>query len=116
MKTPLLAAVLSLLALSPLSADEPLVRIAEPDARKAVLERVNPVYPPMAKQMRVTGKVQVDIFIDPEGAVEKVNTISGNPLLTAAATAAVKQWKFTPFKSNGKNIHAVTAMSFSFSL
>jgi len=115
-KTPLLAAAFSLLVLSPLIAEEPLVRVAEPDARNAVLERVNPAYPPMAKQMHISGKVQVDVFINPDGAVEKVTVLNGNPMLTAAATNAVKQWKFTPFKSNGKAVHAVTAMSFAFSL
>ena len=31
------------------------------------------------------------------GVVEKVNIVSGNPVLTSPASDAVKKWKFAPF-------------------
>ena len=111
----LLVAVLSLALCA--AAQEGAQRVNESDARKAITHRVDPAYPPMAKQMHITGKATVDVVVDAGGGVEKVNIISGNPMLTGAAVNAVKQWKFEPFKSaEGKPMRAVIQMGFVVSL
>ena len=92
------------------------VRVPEPEAKKAVLTRVEPEYPPMAKQMRVMGRVQVDAFIDAEGSFEKVQPLNGNMLLSTAAVNAVKRWKFSPLPPDGKAVKAVTTLTFDFKL
>lgn len=92
------------------------VRLPEAEAKKAVVQRVDPEYPPIAKQMRVSGRVQVDVYIDEQGNVEKVEGSNGNPILTAAAANAVKKWKFTPVTSGGKAAKAVTTLTFDFKL
>jgi TonB family protein len=97
-------------------AQQPAQRVNESDARKAILHRVDPEYPLMAKQMHITGKATIEVIVDTEGAVEKVAVVSGNPLLTAAAVNAVKKWKFSPFKADGKSIRAVIQMGFVFTL
>ena len=50
------------------------------------------------------------------GAVEKVNIVSGNPVLTRPASDAVKKWKFAPFTSDGKPVKAVVPVSLSFKM
>ncbi len=100
----------------PAGAQEAAQRVSESDARKAITHRVDPQYPMMAKQMHISGKATIEVTVDPEGSVEKVSVVSGNPMLTAAAVNAVKQWKFTPFKADGKSIRAVIQMGFVFSL
>jgi hypothetical protein len=35
------------------AADDTIVRVPEPEAKKALVTRVDPGYPPMAKQMRL---------------------------------------------------------------
>src|SRR5579885_2066519 len=78
------------------------MRIATPEALKAVVKKVPPDYPAIARQMKVAGKVEVDVVIDAEGNVEDVKVLSGNALLTNAAVSAVKKWKFSPFTQDGK--------------
>ena len=92
------------------------VRISETDAKKALVSRVEPEYPPMARQMRLSGRVQLDVYIDEDGRVEKAEGTNGNPILTAAAASAVKRWKFTPVTAGGKPAKAIAAFSFDFKL
>jgi protein TonB len=97
-----------------LRADELVRRLSEEEAKKAVTSKVNPEYPPMARQMRLGGRVQVDAYIDTDGKVEKVQVVNGNALLTSAAVSAVKRWKFSPFMSEGKAYKAVAGFTFNF--
>ena len=96
-------------------AQEPEHRIPEEEAKKSVTFKVNPIYPVMARQMRLGGKVAVDAYVDTNGKVEKVQVINGNALLTSAAANAVRRWKFTPFTADGKAVTAVTRLTFDFS-
>lgn len=73
-------------------------RISEAELMTYVVARVAPEYPAMAKQMKLTGKVEVDVYLDADGKVEKVESVKGNMILFSAAQRAVKQWKFKPVK------------------
>src|SRR6202011_4321031 len=56
---------------------------------------VAPVYPPLALMARVTGKVDLQLTLDPmTGNVREARTISGHALLAPAAAAAARQWQF----------------------
>jgi TonB family protein len=90
------------------------MRVAGTEALKAAVKKSVPDYPPMAKQMKIMGKVEVEVTISPEGGVENVKVISGNSMLTTAVVNAVKQWKFTPFTQNGEPTKAVAALDFDF--
>ncbi|NNE97481.1 MAG: energy transducer TonB [Pyrinomonadaceae bacterium] len=79
-------------------------------------KRVNPIYPRQAKNMRMTGIVKVELVIDEEGKVAKVETTSGPSLLKGAARSAIKRWKFKPFKRDGQPVKATGFVSFNFSL
>ena len=61
---------------------------------RAILSRVPPSYPELAKRMKITGQVKVEATIDPDGKVTSVKTLSGNRMLAPAAEDAVKRWKF----------------------
>jgi protein TonB len=95
--------------------DEPL-KVSRPDAMAAATSKPTPVYPAMAKQLKVEGVVEVQVVITEEGKVETATPVSGNPILTKAALETVKQWKFTPFKDGGKSVKAQTVLSFSFKM
>ena len=60
-----------------------------------LLRRVDPVYPPLAKQARIQGKVRFDAVINSSGQVEKLTLISGHPLLISAARDAIFQWQYS---------------------
>ncbi|HXR39783.1 MAG TPA: energy transducer TonB [Terracidiphilus sp.] len=61
---------------------------------RAVKARVAPVYPEIAKRMRITGLVRVEARVDADGKVISVKTLSGNHALSTAAEDAVSKWKF----------------------
>jgi len=68
-----------------------------PDAAESnVIHRVEPEYPETARVQKLQGKVVLKIRIQPNGTVEGVQLVSGDPLLAQAAIAAVMQWKFKP--------------------
>jgi protein TonB len=97
-----------------LLADELLVRIPEADMKKAAITRVNPEYPALARQLRLSGRAEVEVYVTPEGDVDKVQPVSGNPVFTSSAVTAMKKWKFTPFKADGKPARAVGTLAFDF--
>src|SRR5579862_2951642 len=99
-----------------LRAEDTVVRVSEGDARKAAIKKVEPEYPAMARQVRLSGQVQVDVLIDVNGAVEKCTVRKGNVLLSNSAVAALKKWKFTPFSSAGQPARAVASITFDFRL
>jgi protein TonB len=79
-------------------------------------QKANPVYPPAAKSMRMTGVVKVDLVIDENGQVAEVQNTSGPPMLQRAASDAVKKWRFKPFTRGGQATKATGFVSFNFSL
>ncbi len=78
------------------------VRISPEVASELVTQRVEPEYPPSARERRVQGAVDLDALVSREGAVEKFTAIRGDPDLAAAASAAVRQWRFKPYRLNGQ--------------
>jgi TonB family protein len=63
---------------------------------RAVKSRVAPIYPDIAKRMRVSGVVTVEATVEPSGKVSEAKRIAGNQLLGPAAENAVRQWQFAP--------------------
>jgi protein TonB len=76
-----------------------------------LIRRVEPVYPEMAKQARVQGKVTLRIAVDEEGNVSDVSVIEGHPLLNDAAINAVRQWKYSPTFLNGKPVSVMATVT-----
>lgn len=61
-----------------------------------------PEYPPLAKQARVQGMVQIEAVIDEHGNVVQMKAVSGSGLLIPAAMRAVAQWRYEPTYLNGE--------------
>jgi len=61
---------------------------------RAVKSRVAPVYPEIARRLKITGEVKVEALVDADGQVKSVKAVSGNHVLAVAAEDAVRQWKF----------------------
>jgi TonB family protein len=61
---------------------------------RAVKSRVPPVYPEIARRMRICGEVRLEAAVDAQGKVKDVKPVSGNHMLELAAEDAVRQWKF----------------------
>ncbi len=63
---------------------------------RAIKSRVAPVYPEIAKRMKIGGVVKLDVTVDADGKVTDVKPVSGNQMLSAAAQEAVRRWRFAP--------------------
>jgi TonB family protein len=77
--------------------------------------RASPIYPPIAKQMKAWGEVQVEITIDENGRVIEAKAVSGPPVLRAAAEEAARKWVFRPMRVDGKSMKQRNVLTFNFS-
>lgn len=81
---------------------EPTVRVFSEFTGRAPKNYKSPSYPELAIETAQEGSVVVQATIDHDGAVREVNVLSGDPLLAAAVTDAIKHWKYEPHPRNGK--------------
>ena len=68
---------------------------AQTAARK-LKNRVEPVYPDLARRNNISGSARVELLIMPDGRVKDVKVLGGNPVLVQAVMAAVVKWKYEP--------------------
>jgi TonB family protein len=61
---------------------------------RAIKSKVPPVYPELAKRMKIGGVVKIEATVDADGKVTDVKTLSGSHTLSPAAEDAVRKWKF----------------------
>lgn len=95
----------------------PLTVNLEPDeATRYLVDRVAPVYPAAAKVARIQGTVSLSITIDTDGSVKSIKEISGPRELVAAATTAVRQWRYKPVVFRGQAREATTVVDLVFKL
>jgi protein TonB len=89
-------------------------KLSHAEAMSAAVSKVEPEYPPLAKQLKIVGVVDLEAVVSEDGSVEKVNVVDGNPVLTKAGTEALMKWKFKPVTADGKAVKAVAPITFSF--
>jgi protein TonB len=67
------------------------------------LVRVDPDYPPRAKQRGIEGYVDIEFTIGPAGTVEDPRVIGARPpsVFDRAALRAVRRWRYNPKIENG---------------
>src|SRR5581483_7182812 len=78
------------------------VRVSQGVTQGLVLRKVQPNYPPLARQARIQGSVVLQAEISKTGDIQNLRALSGHPMLTPAAIEAVKQWKYKPYILNGE--------------
>ena len=94
----------------------PRVRISAGVAESFITSKVEPIYPPNAKESGVQGQVLLDAVISTTGDIKHLHFVSGPPVLSTAAMNAVKQWKYRPYMLNGKPVEVDTQVTISFTL
>jgi TonB family protein len=107
---------LAVLLLNTGLAQEAPKKVTKAEGLNAVTSKVAPEYPPIARQLKIEGAVELEAVVTEGGVVEKVNIVSGNPVLTRPASDAIKKWKFAPFTSDGKAVKALVPVTLSFKL
>ncbi len=81
-----------------------------------IVNRVQPVYPPLARQTRISGTVRLHAIIGKDGTIQSLEVMSGHPLLQQAALDAVRQWRYQPTLLNGEPVDVDTTIDVIFSL
>jgi protein TonB len=100
----------------PGTGDEPL-RVGGDVKAPQLVNRVEPGYPEAARKARMEGVVILEAIITANGNVEDVKVLkSMNPLLDAAATRAVQQWKYRPATLNGRAVRVYLTVTVTFNL
>jgi TonB family protein len=81
----LMVAGMTFVASSPVSAQE---------KERTTKTQVKPVYPELAKRMRLSGKVRIEVTISADGTVKNARVVGGHPVLAEAAKDALRGWRF----------------------
>lgn len=82
----------------------------------ALVRKVVPEYPIIAKQIRLQGAVVLLATIGKDGRVQRVQPMSGPPMLVQPAMRAVEQWQYRPFVLNQEPIVVQTQITVNFVL
>lgn len=82
----------------------------------ALIHRVDPIYPVVARAIHLSGTVRLHAIIATDGTVQSLEVLSGNPVLLRAAVAAVRQWRYRPTLLNGSPVEVETYVTVNFVL
>jgi protein TonB len=66
--------------------------------------------------MRISGTVQLLGIIAKDGTIQKLQVLSGHPLLRQAAIDAVSQWVYRPTILNGQPVEVEAPIDVIFNL
>ncbi|MGO9259563.1 MAG: energy transducer TonB [Bryobacteraceae bacterium] len=81
-----------------------------------LINQPHPLYPPLAKQARIQGVVELNAIIGKDGTVQNLTVVKGHPLLVQSALDAVKQWRYKPTLLNGEPVEVQTTIDVNFTL
>jgi periplasmic protein TonB len=82
----------------------------------SLIYRVQPIYPPLARQAHIQGAVELRAIISKAGTIENLVVLRGHPMLVPAAIGAVRQWRYRPYLLNGEPVEVETEITVNFIL
>jgi TonB family protein len=65
-----------------------------PQGEVVLTKLANPAYPPLARQTRITGDVELVVEVKSDGSVQSVNAVKGHPLLKQTALDSAQRSLF----------------------
>jgi len=92
------------------------VQVSQGVMAARLVHRVEPEYPLLAQEMRLTGTVELQARIGTDGTVQELEVVSGNPILARAAVTAVQQWRYQPTRLSGQPVEVETHITVTFSM
>lgn len=92
------------------------IRVGGQVQAASLVNKVPPMYPPIAKTAHVSGTVVLHAIISKDGEIRELQYVSGPPLLMKAAMDAVKEWRYKPTMLNGEAVEVDTTVDVVFSL
>ena len=73
-----------------------------------LIRRVEPVYPPLARQIHREGRVEMRARIATDGTIQSLEIVGGDPMFYQSAKDAVSQWLYRPTVLNGQKVEIDT--------
>jgi len=92
------------------------VWLAPAEAESLLIRRVEPEYPADALAAHRSGNVTLEVHVAEDGTVSSVRTLTGDPFLAAAATEAVRNWRYQPYRSRDHAAPFQTDVTLTFSV
>jgi len=92
------------------------VRVTGKVQEARLIRRIQPIYPPLAVQIRREGRVELRAIIATDGRVQSLEVISGEPLLIPSALNAVREWRYQPTLLNGEPVEVDTYITVIYTL
>jgi protein TonB len=92
------------------------VWLSPAQAETRLLRRTDPQYPPSALATHRAGNVVLEVQVAEDGSVSNIHTLSGDPLLAAAATEAVRTWRYQPYRQHDHPAQFQTDVTIVFTL
>ena len=92
------------------------VRVSQGVSSGLLIKKIQPNYPPLARQARIQGQVVLQAEISKDGSIQNLQLISGHPMLAPAAIEAVRQWRYKPYLLNGEPVAVETQVVVNFTL
>lgn len=94
--------------------EKPPERVAADVMQKLLVHRVEPAYPPQAREQNLQGIIALDIVVGPDGSVRSVRALNGPDVLARAATEALRWWKFEPYVVKGESVPVESTVAVEF--
>jgi TonB family protein len=92
------------------------VWLSPAQAETRLLSRTEPQYPATALASHRAGNVVLEVQVAEDGSVSSIRTLSGDPVLAAAATEAVRNWRYQPYRQDDHPARFQTDVTLSFAL
>ncbi len=81
-----------------------------------IIQKTQPIYPPIARAAHQGGTVVLHAIISKSGTIQSLSVISGPAMLQGAALDAVKTWRYKPYLLNGEPTEVDTTIMVNFNL
>jgi protein TonB len=81
-----------------------------------LIHRIEPVYPPLARQTHREGQVELRAIIATDGTIQSLQVVSGDALFLRSAADAVGQWRYRPTVLNGQPVEIETYITVIYTL
>jgi protein TonB len=94
----------------------PIVQVWETDELPEAITEVKPIYPELAREAGIDGRVIVEVTIGPNGRIEDAHVVKSIPVLDAAALEAARRWVFTAPLAHGHPVRVRYTIPFVFEL
>jgi periplasmic protein TonB len=92
------------------------LHVSETVIAARLIRRVEPLYPPLAVQIRREGRVELHAIISTDGSIQSLEVVNGDPFFFRSALSAVRQWRYQPTLLDGQPIEVDTHVTVIYTL